>query len=79
MMTVQYGWPIGMPVVKALSGYKKLWEVRTELKDGISRILFTIYGDVMVLLHGFVKKSQKIPKKEIDIAETRKKTFIKNQ
>ena len=68
-----------MPVVKALSGYKKLWEVRTELKDGISRILFTIYGDVMVLLHGFVKKSQKIPKKEIDIAETRKKTFIKNQ
>lgn len=78
IMTVQYGWPIGMPVVKALSGHKKLWEIRTELKDGISRILFTIYQDVIVLLHGFIKKSQKMPKKEIDIAEKRKKSFLKN-
>lgn len=77
MMTVQYGWPIGMPVVRALSGHKKLWEVRTELKDGISRILFTIYKDVIVLLHGFIKKSQKTPKKDIDIAEKRKRSFLK--
>ncbi|QTA85710.1 type II toxin-antitoxin system RelE/ParE family toxin [Desulfonema magnum] len=79
MMTVQYGWPIGMPVVRALSGYKKLWEVRTELKGGIARIMFTIYKDVIVLLHGIIKKSQKTPKKDIDIAEKRKKSFLKNQ
>jgi len=79
IMTVQYGWPIGMPVVKPITGYKKLWEVRTDLKDGISRILFTICKDMMVLLHGFIKKSQKTPKKEIDIAEQRKKSFFKDK
>lgn len=79
MMTVQYGWPIGMPVVKPLSGYKKLWEVRAKSEDGIFRILFTIHEDIVVLLHGFVKKSQKTPKKEIDIAERRKKSFLQRQ
>jgi len=58
--TVQYGWPIGMPVVRKLD--TGLWEIRSRLDQRISRILFTVYDDTMVLLHGFIKKSQKTPK-----------------
>ncbi len=69
--TVQFGWPVGMPVVRSVSGYKKMWEVRSDLKDGISRILFTIQDDEMILLHGFIKKTQKTEKKELDLAKAR--------
>jgi phage-related protein len=53
--TVQYGWPLGMPLVRKLD--KDLWEVRSDLHNKIARVLFTVSGDVMVLLHGFIKKS----------------------
>ena len=69
--TVQYGWPLGMPVVgKLVPG---LWEVRTRLKDGIARVIFTVVGDIMVLLHGFIKKSRKTPKEDLKTAKKRKK------
>jgi len=55
--TVQFGWPLGMPLVRKLD--KSLWEVRIRLPDGIARILFTTGERRMVLLHGFFKKSQK--------------------
>jgi len=68
--TVEFGWPIGMPVVRPLGN--KLWEVRSNLENNqISRVLFTIYNNQLVLLHGFIKKTQKTPKKEIDIAKKR--------
>jgi phage-related protein len=69
--TVQYGWPIGMPVVRKLE--TGLWEVRSHLKDGIARVLFTVLDDVMILLHGFIKKSQKTPTEELETARKRKK------
>ena len=57
--TVEFGWPLGMPLCRSLSGYKGLWEVRSKLTyDKIARILFFIDKDKMVLLHGFIKKSQ---------------------
>ena len=65
--TVQYGWPIGMPVVRKLDA--GLWEVRSRLDQRISRILFTVHGDTMVLLHGFIKKSQK---EDLQLAKDRK-------
>ena len=71
--TVQFGWPLGMPLVEKLEPY--LWEVRTKLPDGIARVLFTVDGHVMILLHGFIKKSQKIPKKEISTARSRLKQY----
>ncbi len=71
--TVQYGWPLGMPLIKKVDTKNKLWEVRTNLPDGISRVIFTVSDNTMVLLHGFIKKSQKIEKKEIDLAIKRKK------
>lgn len=67
--TVEFGWPIGMPVCKPLG--KGLYEVRTNLKDRIARVLFTIDGGNMVLLHGFIKKSQAAPAPELQLARTR--------
>lgn len=49
--TVEYGWPIGMPTCKPLG--KGLFEVRTNLPDGIARVIFCFYEDQLILLHGF--------------------------
>ncbi len=67
--TVQFGWPIGMPVVRKLD--KDLWEVRSRLNKRIARIIFTAEDGLMVLLHGFIKKSQKTPKNDLELAKKR--------
>jgi phage-related protein len=58
-----------MPLIEKIDA--NLWEVRTKLTDGIARIIFTVDGNYMVLLHGFIKKSQKIPKHELETALAR--------
>lgn len=68
--TVQLGWPIGMPVVRKLES--GLWEIRIDLDDTIARVIFTIVGSDMVLLHGFIKKSQKTPASDMKTAKQRK-------
>ncbi len=67
--TAQFGWPIGMPLVKKLE--PGIWEIRSRLDDRIARVLLTVYDDQIVLLHGFIKKSQKIPPKELELAGKR--------
>ena len=67
--TVQFGWPLGMPLVRKLD--RGLWEVRIRLPDGIARIMFTAGESRMILLHGFIKKSQKTPPQEMALAKTR--------
>lgn len=67
--TVQYGWPKGMPLVKKIEA--DLWEVRTSFPHGIARTFFTISGTTMVLLHGIVKKSDKTPLGDLDLARKR--------
>lgn len=69
--TVQYGWPLGMPLVRKLD--RNLWEIRTSLQGRIARVLFTLEGNVMVLLHGFIKKSQHTPATELRVAKQRMK------
>lgn len=69
--TVQYGWPLGMPLVRKME--PGLWEVRCDIADGIARVLFTVKGGQMVLLHGFVKKAQKTPDNELKTARNRLK------
>lgn len=69
--TVEFGWPIGMPVCRPLGD--GLYEVRSTLENTISRVFFTIAGSQMILLHGIIKKSQKTPKNELDIAKARLK------
>lgn len=72
--TVEFGWPLGMPVCRSIRSHKGLWEVRSRLLGGrIARVLFCIEDGRMVLLHGFVKKSQKTPKTDLDIAARRMK------
>lgn len=68
--TVQYRWPLGMPAVRPLG--KGLHEVRSRVPDKrIARIFFTIHEGYMVLLHGFIKKTEKTPQRDIDIARER--------
>jgi phage-related protein len=67
--TAQYGWPLGMPLIRKLE--PGLWEVRSHIGDGIARVLFTVMGDTMVLLHGFVKKSEKTPVTDLKTAKQR--------
>ena len=67
--TVQYGWPLGMPLVRKIE--PQLWEVRSHITQGIARVLFTVVVDRLVLLHGFVKKTQKLPPAELAVARRR--------
>lgn len=67
---VQFGWPLGMPLVRKME--KDLWEIRSHLEGRISRVLFTVVGGQMVLLHAFIKKSQKTPRPDLEIAKARK-------
>ena len=68
--TVQFGWPMGMPLVRKLAS--DLWEIRSHISDGrLSRVIFTVEGNLMILLHGFIKKEQKTRREDIDIARKR--------
>jgi phage-related protein len=66
---VQYEWPLGMPLIRKIE--KELWEVRSRIQNGIARVFFTVDGNFMVLLHGFVKKSQATPQGDLDTARRR--------
>ena len=74
---VQNNFPLGLPLVKKLK--PDLWEIRSIIKDGICRVFFTFFNEKIILLHAIVKKSQRTPPKEIDIATERLKEFKKMQ
>jgi phage-related protein len=67
--------PIGArwtPLCRALG--EGLWEVRSDVTQGrIARVLFCIHEGRMVLLHGFIKKTQKTPAGDLNLALKRKK------
>ena len=69
---VEFTWPVGMPLVRPMK--QGLWELRSSLAGNrIARILFCVAEDRMVLLHGFIKKSQKTPDEELALARKRQK------
>ena len=72
--TAQYGWPLGMPLIRKLE--PSLWEVRTKFRNGIARTLFTVDGNRIVLLHGFIKKAQKTPPNEPQTARRRLRKYL---
>jgi len=77
--TVEFGWPIGMPLCRSISGYKDLWEVRSQITGNrITRVIFYIRNDEMILLHGFIKKTQKTPQSDLDLADKRRREHEKN-
>jgi phage-related protein len=68
--TVELGWPIGMPTCRPMG--RGLFEVRTNLPGKIARVLFyTDKHQRMVLLHGFIKKSQQTPNADMQLAQAR--------
>jgi phage-related protein len=69
--TIEYDWPTRMPTCRPMGN--GLFEVRTHLKDRIARVLFCVHEGRMVLLHGFIKKTQKTPKADLDLARDRMK------
>jgi phage-related protein len=69
---VQYRWPVGMPLCRAMGN--GLWEVRTSLPSGtIARVFICHHDGLLFALHGFIKKTQKTPEGEMQIALRRKK------
>ena len=67
--TAQFGWPLGMPLIRKLEA--GLWEIRSNLTAGVARVVFTVEGRTMVLLHAFTKKSRKTPTGDLITARQR--------
>ena len=74
ILTVQYAWPVGKPLVDNLGD--GIWEVRSRLDNRIARTLFALVNQEIVLLHGFIKKSQRTPADELELAKKRKKLYL---
>lgn len=74
--TIEYGWPVGKPTCAPLG--LGVWEVRSTLATRrIARVMFTLHDNQMVLLHGFIKKTQKTPPADLEIARKRMKEVKK--
>lgn len=76
LMRVQFGWPIGMPLVRSLK--EGLWEVRSTLpSQRIARLILCFHEQTLVVLHGFIKKTQKTPADDLDLAKRRMREITK--
>ena len=76
ILTVEAGWPIGMPTCRPLGA--GIQEIRTNLAGGrISRVLFFIEAGHLYLLHGFIKKTLKTPQQDLELAMSRKNEITK--
>jgi phage-related protein len=76
LMRVQFGWPIGRPLVGSLKD--GLWEVRSSLpSQRIARLILCFHDQVLVVLHGFIKKTQKTPAGDLALAKQRMKEVTK--
>ncbi len=75
LMRVQYRWPVGMPLCRPMGD--GLWEVRSDLPGNrIARVLFCVEQGKLLVLHGFIKKSQKTPGEDLALARKRKREFV---
>jgi len=76
IMTVQFRWPLGMPLVDNLGS--GIWEIRSRLANRIARTLFFVHEGEIILLHGFIKKTRKTPNEDRALALRRKNAYLKN-
>ena len=75
LATVQFGWPIGMPLCRPLG--QGLWEVRSSLPSRrIARLPFFVQEDRIGVVHGFIKKTQKTPTDDLELARRRMKEMM---
>ena len=78
-MKVEFGWACGPPLCRPLTGYTGLYEVRGKLSGGRNiRVFFAVSKGIMVLLHGFIKKTRATPEKELKLAERRRREYERN-
>jgi phage-related protein len=69
-MQVQFGWLIGMPLVRSLKD--GLWKVRSSLpSQRIARLVLCFHDGMLIVLHGFIKKTQKTPADDLALARRR--------
>jgi phage-related protein len=74
LMRLQFRWPVGMPLCRSLGD--ELWEVRSNLASNrIARVLFCFVEGRLLALHGFIKKTQKTPATELELARKRMSEF----
>lgn len=74
---LEFGSNLGMPHTKFLED--GLIELRVKSKEGIARVFYcTLIEKRIMMLHSFIKKSNKTPKKEIQIAKKRMKEVLTN-
>ena len=67
---VQYGWPVGLPLCRPLSG--GLWEVRASLPSKReARVFFGFYDGMLIAVHAMIKKTQKTPTEDLALARQR--------
>lgn len=76
ILTVQYAWPVGKPLVDHLGD--GVWEVRSRLDNRIARTLFAVIDGEIILLHGFIKKTPKTPSNELNLARKRKSQYLES-
>ena len=77
-MAVEMLWPIGYPTVRKLD--TNLWEVRSDISNKrICRVLFTVSDKRIILLHAFIKKTQKTPKNDIELGKKRRNLILGGQ
>jgi phage-related protein len=76
LMRVQFGWPIGMPLVRSLKD--GLWEVRSTLpSQRIARLILCFHQGTLVVLHGLIKKTRKTPAEDLALARRRMREVTK--
>ena len=71
--SIQFRWPVGLPWARPMG--EGMWEVRSNLRDRIARILFIIEGGEMILLHGIIKKTEKTPPSDLALARAKARKF----
>ena len=75
LMRVQYRWPVGMPLCRAMG--EGLWEIRSDLPSNrTARVLFCVHEGKILVLHGFIKKTQTTPDEDLVLARRRKREFV---
>ena len=77
-LMIEFGSNLGLPHTKAID--KGLFELRIKSKEGVARVFYcTKIGIKIIMLHSFIKKSQKIPKRELKIAISRMNEVKENE
>lgn len=72
MAKVQFGWPVGLPLCRPLSG--GLWELRSSLPSKReARVFFGFHEGMLIALHAVIKKARKVSGEELALARARLK------